>query len=392
MTWVQGVSPQAWKRWLQRQFPAPFTLNPWTLRFSDPAVEAAFSHRQEVDPIFLGRLALGAGLIFYSVFGIVDYLDFPVGYPDLWRIRFGFGVPFITLALLGTLLTRRYWINDVLLFITVQAVGVSLAAMIWWGPGDIIEPYLSGFLVVLVYNFFAFRLRFLIATLSGATLIGLFLAGHLIKPYGSDVAVLSGTIFLVVAFLPLQFGAVLTELFMRRNYVQSARLDELARTDPLTGMPNRRALMEELQAAIARLNRYGHRFSLVLMDLDHFKQINDEYGHGVGDDILCQMRERVQSVLRSSDRLARLGGEEFAILLPETDVEGAGETAERIRRSLAESKMVTPSGERIGLTVSIGVTTSGDRSVTADRLLREADDAMYRAKHAGRNRVFVAES
>lgn len=391
MDWVQGVGLQAWKRWLRRQFPAPFTLNPWTLRFRERAVESTFSRHQEVDPVFLGRLALGAGLIFYSVFGIVDYLDHPQGYLELWRIRFGFGFPLITACLLGTLLTRRHWINDVLLFITIQGVGLSLIGMIWWGPGDAIGPYLSGFIVLLVYNFFAFRLRFLIATVSGAMLIGLFLVGHFIKPYGSGVVILSGAIFLLVTFLPLQFSAVLTELFMRRNYVQSARLDELARTDPLTGMPNRRAFMEELQSAIARSKRYGHRFSLALMDLDHFKRINDQYGHGVGDELLCQMHERVQPVLRSSDRLARLGGEEFAILLPETDARGAGETAERIRRSLAEAELLAPSGERISLTVSIGITTSGERDVTADRLLKEADDAMYRAKHAGRNRVSVAE-
>lgn len=391
MDWVQGFGLQAWKRWLRRQFPAPFTLNPWTLRFRERAVESAFSRRQEIDPVFLGRLALVAGLIFYSVFGIVDYLDHPKGYLDLWRIRFGFGFPLITVCLLGTLLTRRHWINDVLLYIVIQGVGLSLIAMIWWGPGDAIGPYLSGFIVLLVYNFFAFRLRFLIATVSGAMLIGLFLAGHLVKPYGSGVVILSGTIFLLVTFLPLQFSAVLTELFMRRNYVQSARLDELARTDPLTGMPNRRAFMEELQSAIAQGKRYGHGFSLALMDLDYFKRINDEYGHGVGDDLLCQMHEQVRAVLRSSDSLARLGGEEFALILPETDAEGAGETAERVRRSLADTKLTAPSGERISLTVSIGVTTFGERDVTADQLLREADDAMYRAKHAGRNRISVAE-
>lgn len=355
-------------------------------------METQFSGRQEIDPIFLGRLALFAGLIFYSLFGIVDYLDYPNGYRELWAIRFGFGSPAILLALAGAFITRDQRVHDALLFAAVQAVGLSLIVMIWWGPGQDIGPHLSGLLVLLVYNFFAFRLRFLIATASGLFILLQFFLGNLIQSYDDPVFVLNGAIFLAVTFLPLQFGAVLTELFMRRNFVQSARLDELARTDSLTELPNRRAFMEALEAAIGRFERYGHRFALLLLDLDQFKRINDEFGHAAGDVVLCRMGERVRATLRTSDLLARLGGEEFALLLPETGQAGAQESAERIRRCLAETDIEIGPGVTVALTASIGVVVAEGESVGPDRLLRRADDAMYAAKHAGRNRVVVSGS
>jgi diguanylate cyclase (GGDEF)-like protein len=157
-----------------------------------------------------------------------------------------------------------------------------------------------------------------------------------------------------------------------------------ALTDELTGLVNRRRFIEALDGEISRAVRLGAPLSLLFADLDDFKRINDRFGHPAGDEALRMFAGLLRSQLRTIDTAGRLGGEEFAILLPGTDLEGAIVVGERIRRTVADRAILqeTVGG---GLTTSIGVVEYG--SGTPDELLRRADAALYRAKEQGKNRV-----
>jgi two-component system cell cycle response regulator len=172
-------------------------------------------------------------------------------------------------------------------------------------------------------------------------------------------------------------------------HADRARLEMLAHTDPLTQTHNRRALMERLTEEMERARRYGLYLSVLMVDLDHFKAINDSYGHVVGDEVLRGVSATLQREARAVDVVARFGGEEFVVVLPETAAEGAMSLAERIRARIASTPPV-PGGEYgwLRVTVSIGVATVPAPGVsTPEELIGVADEALYRAKAEGRNRV-----
>ncbi len=165
------------------------------------------------------------------------------------------------------------------------------------------------------------------------------------------------------------------------------RLKELANTDPLTKLSNRRHLFDALTNELERSQRSQKPCSLVMVDIDHFKSVNDTYGHHLGDEVLVAVARQLHDSMRVYDLATRFGGEEFALLMPETDLEQAVSIAERIR--LAVEDMVF-GGELkpLQLTISAGVATFPDPEIkTIDDLIRVADHALYRAKDAGRNRV-----
>lgn len=166
------------------------------------------------------------------------------------------------------------------------------------------------------------------------------------------------------------------------------RLKQLSDTDPLTLIYNRRYMMNMLGKEIQRAERKGTHLSLVMIDIDHFKHVNDKYGHQSGDQVLVSLAEISQVELRSYDFIARHGGEEFVMTLPETTHEDALMIAERLRTRI-QSHAFTGSLKGLIITASMGVATYPTDFITSlPDLIREADDAMYRAKAAGRNRVF----
>lgn len=166
-------------------------------------------------------------------------------------------------------------------------------------------------------------------------------------------------------------------------------LERLARRDALTGLHNRRSADERLLDEVARVRRHGHPLSALVIDIDHFKRINDQHGHEIGDAVLRQVAQRLPRALRATDFVARQGGEEFLVLLPATGAPQAHDVAEKLRRAIALDP-VEPVGS---ITVSIGVATlTPEIEIAGDpvALLRRADNALYEAKRAGRNRVAVA--
>ncbi len=178
------------------------------------------------------------------------------------------------------------------------------------------------------------------------------------------------------------------EIFERRRV--EAELRKLATTDPLTGIYNRRHFFHLAEREFERRQRYKESISIIMLDLDYFKQINDTYGHTAGDKVLNTAVQHFQDSLRKVDVLARYGGEEFVILLPETGCEHAKQMAERLRTRLANAP-IRIDGKELKITASFGIASASkeDNTVNLDILLNRADKALYKAKDSGRNAIYM---
>jgi len=202
----------------------------------------------------------------------------------------------------------------------------------------------------------------------------------------------------------MQFGLLVTVLLtlaleaflifrpmIRRVMLSTEALRRLATIDPLTELANRRGFLEKFETERYRARRYGRNLSILMLDADHFKRVNDNYGHDAGDEVLRIIATRIRTMLRGTDVAGRLGGEEFAVLMPETDLAGAAVLAERIRAEIAANP-VRFADHLIPVTVSIGVTAVPVEENGLEAALRTADGLMYQAKHLGRNRIATAIS
>ena len=174
-----------------------------------------------------------------------------------------------------------------------------------------------------------------------------------------------------------------------RMAILNRKLQELATTDDLTKLNNRRCMLERLRENWTLAERHQRPMSFIMLDVDHFKRFNDSYGHEAGDVVLVQVAARIKSQLRNADVCGRLGGEEFAVLCPETDLEGTAQVAERIRDAI-ETHRLTHNGASLSVTISAGVAQRSQQHPNCDALIAEADRALYAAKNAGRNRVGVS--
>ena len=190
----------------------------------------------------------------------------------------------------------------------------------------------------------------------------------------------------------------LEERVLRRTLellVANSRLEQQATTDPLTGLGNRRMMTLRLGEELERAQRFSHTLSLLMIDIDHFKRINDRHGHDAGDRAIVAVAQVLHSITRGMDTAARFGGEEFVLLMPETPLQVALEAAERLRMAVAGLRVECDDGQLANLTISIGVTSSTPQAIPTNRLgpdsltdlLIRADQALYRAKHGGRDRV-----
>lgn len=238
------------------------------------------------------------------------------------------------------------------------------------------------FVWIVLFAFYFFELRVAAAHL--ALVLILYVASALLTdsayPLAANAIATAGAL--------VGAAAIVGALRRRIDYLLT-KLVETARTDELTGLPNRRAFNEELARALARAARSGEPLSLCVLDLDHFKNVNDRFGHQVGDEVLANAAEVLRVSLREGDLAARYGGEEFAALLPATDSATAYAVAERVRAAIAGA------AARPGLQVTVSIGTASataEADCDASDLLRRADRALYAAKRTGRNRVLRDES
>jgi diguanylate cyclase (GGDEF)-like protein len=252
----------------------------------------------------------------------------------------------------------------------------SLAAWeLWRGRGEILPSRMPAIAVLLSFSVL------MLARVAGV--------GVLPFPMGAgalDTLWLAG--FNLAVFVHATFlGLLLLAMTKERLELQQRHI---ALIDPLTGLMNRRAFMTQVERNARRRSTGREATAFLVLDLDHFKSINDRYGHEMGDRVLAAFAAIAESNVRATDLLYRMGGEEFCFVLPDTELEAALAVAERIRRELATSAVETPRGERILATVSIGVASAEFAGFDYEVLLAAADAALYEAKARGRNRVVVA--
>jgi len=169
------------------------------------------------------------------------------------------------------------------------------------------------------------------------------------------------------------------------------RLSDLSNTDQLTGLANRRYLMRQCELEDARFHRTRRPYAIMLFDLDHFKKVNDTYGHDIGDKVLIEVSETLSAEVRNNDVMARYGGEEFLLLMPETELEAAQHLAERIRHRVLALKVDTGDSE-LSVTLSGGISCATQTDKSAEQVIKRADEALYQAKNEGRNRIVIARN
>jgi diguanylate cyclase (GGDEF)-like protein len=217
-----------------------------------------------------------------------------------------------------------------------------------------------------------------------------------------DLINLIGHFFKLIAFYLIYIAIVemglekpqrllFKDLKHRERALQRALKDvqRLAITDPLTGLYNQRHFTTAAEAEVQRACRYGRPLSAVMMDIDHFKRVNDSYGHTIGDRLLQKVAESCRKELRRADLVGRYGGDEFVIVLPEIDLAAAKRVAERLRRTIAQTQVKTAKGPA-RVTASLGVTTVDCDNIRLEALLSRADKALYAAKRKGRNQIRTA--
>lgn len=219
---------------------------------------------------------------------------------------------------------------------------------------------------------------------------------------GSSLIILQGLLISALVFALRSRRVTLDALHDERNQLEArvlqrtqelmeanTKLEQLATTDPLTGIGNRRRMTEQINRELDRGRRFGHPLSLLMADIDHFKNVNDQYGHEAGDRVIIAVAKALADGVRNIDMASRFGGEEFVLLMPETSIEVATSAAERLRQHIAELEVKGDRGESIRFTISIGVATAppGNTMDTPSTLVSRADKALYQAKDAGRNRV-----
>ncbi|HEY4321512.1 MAG TPA: diguanylate cyclase [Gemmatimonadales bacterium] len=230
-----------------------------------------------------------------------------------------------------------------------------------------------------------------IAVLVGVTIIGRVMSASVERLVsGAELFASGDRDHRIDISLPPELHRVAAEFnkMIGRIHESEGALTELARRDPLTHLLNRRAFDDELAERFARQQRFNEAFALLVLDLDHFKRVNDQHGHAAGDEVLRTATRALSAELRSFDPLFRIGGEEFAVILTGSDASSAQLAAERLRRAVAHHP-VTVDGTAITVTVSIGMAIA-TAAAAPDTLIRAADAALYRAKADGRNQVVMS--
>jgi diguanylate cyclase (GGDEF)-like protein len=328
-----------------------------------------------------GRQAMARGAVWFSILGVVVALaSIALPHNPGMDERALAGVALATAVLFGiaalgydSLPEWAFWLG------TAIGSGLATAAVHYWGGDSLYGPLAYLWPALFAFWFFSGRMALAQTLLIGA-LFALELAGRdlgytPIAPWVATMGTIAGAGLLVAAARDRSQAAI-------------ARLSDAARRDPLTGLLNRRGFEEAFDVELERARRTEQSLSLIVGDLDRFKDVNDTHGHPAGDDVLRKVGELFMASKRSWDAAARVGGEEFAILAPDTDEHGAYILAERMRTSVEAAFADSPPG----LTASFGIVSYPVHGQIAATLMRAGDQALYAAKKLGRNRSVISSA
>lgn len=268
--------------------------------------------------------------------------------------------------------------------LTAEVVTHAVLAVLALGWSSGFQHYLIPLIPFVMFND---RLRRPVVLVSAAALLALYAGLQQVAPADSAYAFRSAirVVNVVTPFLAL---GLVSYYFRLASMAAEQQMEEMALTDPLTGLFNRRHMNQHLAEECARFHEREAPFCVALADIDHFKLINDAHGHAVGDQVLARVADLLRDALRGQDVIARWGGEEFLVFLPETRIEAAAEVANRLRTA-AEARLGDLPGVGAGITLTLGVAEYRSES-GLETCLKAADDALYQGKSSGRNRVVVA--
>jgi diguanylate cyclase (GGDEF)-like protein len=304
-----------------------------------------------------------------------------LGHPRLAALN----VASVAFWVAAALVNRRGRSTLAMWLLTTEVIGHAVLAVATLG-------WTSGFQYYLVplIPFVMFNDRLSSRTVAGisAGVCGVLIALRALAPDGGAAATVAPILRYGNLATPLLFLALVSFFFRRASTAAERRMESMAHTDPLTGLLNRRSMEQRLREAAHGFQRTGRAFSVVMADVDRFKRINDLHGHAAGDRVLRAVAALFGERLRAGDAVARWGGEEFLLLLPETDLATASEVANRLRAT-AEARLSDSAGLGDGVTLTFGVAVF-DRPMRVDACLKQADDALYAGKAEGRNRVVSA--
>jgi len=358
-------------------------------RFPEP-LESQFQHSRKVALAEINTQTFWMVALLVMLFSWWDWYVDPRHWVSAFCIRSAGSIVILASGLVQRLSGRVDWapaLSRIRFTAAVVAVAGALAVLdngFLVGVAGLISVLLAGPYIALDRR----DLLVMNALPLAATGIVMYVAGI------DRFAVVNAVIFLALSVAVSLMLARVLEATNRRAFALEQDLTREARTDSLTGLRNRRALEEAADAELKRSARSAAPISVIICDIDHFKQVNDRFGHDAGDRVIRAVAEQLASVARATDVLARWGGEEFLAMLPQTHPAEAAILAERMRRVVQEAPM--PAASDVHVTISLGVAgLEGigipDHSARWDHFVREADDAMYRAKAAGRNRVVAAD-
>lgn len=383
------------------------SLSWWSARFADTATERAFQYanmaatRQYLVLLACAGIA-GALLATYAAWVELSANTAAVRFGTAWRLLLaGSAVAVIFCARYLRHPWQLYACNAVVL--SIGYVAIALRSSVPVGPETEITVFhvtqngLTLLLIVtmaqlvLVPGWFPVNAAVSAAALGGFLYVMHSWPGPQVNQM--DLASVAIVGFLFILGMGYSAQRMRRESFFARTQLQEAnrQLNRLATLDHLTGCANRRHFYALAEAELSRSRRYSRDMGLVIMDVDHFKSVNDRFGHAAGDAVLQTVADTIREGLRELDVLGRIGGEEFALLLPETTRTEALTIAERMRRRIDELR-IEHDGNELTLTASFGVTAREPGDVRLDSMMRRADHALYRAKAAGRNCTAVSDS
>ena len=389
--------------------PTP-ALSAWRAEFIHPADEHAFrtSVQHSMARQLRVALALWAGLLL--LFALPDLQVLGATSPLFWQLlAYRGAMAALLLGAAGVLRRQPHWATDGRLVAWIAVIGYPFYFLLFHVREDV-RIWTVGMVMFMQFCMFLFLPGRVVAFVPVAVfgVVGSLLSFVLL---GRPPATLLGLAFLLT--LPALVGYVAAarlqrvqrqEFALRQRLSETnaalqaeiaqrielqAELERQATTDPLTGLVNRREFSRRFALDLARTQRDASPLSLVLIDLDHFKRINDQYGHAAGDAVLCTLARLSGSCFRSIDTVGRLGGEEFAVLLPGADLQCAAQAARRLAQRLADTP-VEHEGQRIVAGMTAGVVQRLPSEDNLDSLLQRADLALYAGKQAGRARTMLA--
>ncbi len=387
-----------------------WAMNPVTLRFRNRVIEASFRDDFFTKTISQLRWNVLLGAFLYGILGIIDYLIMPEIRQKAWIIRYCIVCPAIMCVYLCSFTRYFRKLAQPLLIAGGIISSAGALALNIISPPPVVYLYYTGVLLCLVFYYSCLGMRYTTSgILSWSTLL-LYIA---MISWKADIPApyLIHNILVILAFNIIGIrGSYLRERYMRSDFfhrqtalekkeelktalfeVEKARreAEEISRMDPLTNLFNRRHFLSVANHELENNCQYTNCLSVIMIDIDHFKEINDSYGHEAGDLVLLAIADIIKKTLRRSDIPCRYGGEEFVIVLPGTDLASAFSIGKRLRENIETTTVYTDKGN-IPVTASVGISSiSEDSEGKIDLWIKRADQALYEAKQAGRNQVRV---